>query len=81
MKPEAFHCPEAGTIHRSYAGHDTSVPAPLPPVISYDPQLVMVLSRADAALSELSGVGCQLPNPHLLIAPYLRREAVLSSRT
>jgi Fic family protein len=39
-----------------------------------------VLSRADAALSELSGLGRHLPNPHLLIAPYVRREAVLSSR-
>ena len=41
---------------------------------------VLALSRADAALSELSGLGRHLPNPHLLIAPYVRREAVLSSR-
>jgi Fic family protein len=41
---------------------------------------VLALSRADTAISELSGVGRQLPNPHLLINPYLRREAVLSSR-
>lgn len=80
MRPDAFHCPEAGAFHRSFAGHDTFVPAPLPPVIAYDSLLVMALSRADAALSELSGVGRQLPNPHLLIAPYLRQEAVLSSR-
>ena len=32
------------------------------------------------ALSERSIAGEQLPNPHLLIAPYLRQEAVLSSR-
>ena len=38
------------------------------------------MSRADAALSELSGLGGQLPNPHLLISPYIKREAVLSSR-
>mgnify|MGYP001047156960 CR=1 FL=1 len=42
--------------------------------------MVLALSQADAALSELSGVGRHLPNPHLLIAPYIRREAVLSSR-
>lgn len=42
--------------------------------------LALSLSRADAALSELSGLGGQLPNPHLLISPYIRREAVLSSR-
>jgi Fic family protein len=42
--------------------------------------LANALSRADAALSELSGVGCLLPNPHMLIAPLMRREAELSSR-
>jgi Fic family protein len=41
---------------------------------------VLALSRADAALSELSGLGRHLPNPHVVIAPYVRREAVLSSR-
>ncbi|WP_197702744.1 Fic family protein [Sulfuricaulis limicola] len=56
------------------------IPAPLPPAIPYDAELALALSRADAALSELSGLGRLLPNPHLLIAPYIRREAVLSSR-
>jgi Fic family protein len=56
------------------------VPAPLPPDFDYDPALVRLLSRADAGLSELSGIGRLLPNPHLLIAPWVRREAVLSSR-
>lgn len=40
----------------------------------------MELSEADARLSELSGLGRYLPNPHLLIAPYIKREAVASSR-
>ena len=61
-------------------GYDAFVPAPLPPKLAYDDELVLALSRADAALSELSGLGRHLPNPHLLIAPYVRREAVLSSR-
>jgi Fic family protein len=56
------------------------VPSPLPPRIAWTDELVLMLSRADAALSELSGLGSLLPNPHLLIAPYVRREAVLSSR-
>jgi Fic family protein len=40
----------------------------------------LLLSQADAALSELSGLGRYLPNPDLLIAPYVKREAVASSR-
>jgi Fic family protein len=31
-------------------------------------------------LGQLAGVGRRLPNPHLLIRPFIRREAVLSSR-
>jgi Fic family protein len=80
MRLSEFHSPTAGNIYRSLDGIDTFVPALLPPEISYDPGLVFALSRADTALSELSGVGRQLPNPHLLITPYMRQEALLSSR-
>jgi Fic family protein len=38
------------------------------------------LSAADRALGLLAGVGTRLPNPYLLITPFLRREAVLSSK-
>lgn len=80
MKAEDFHAPEAGTLATTMDGALAFVPAPLPPAIDYDAELVLALSRADGALSELSGLGRQLPDPHLLIAPYLRQEAVLSSR-
>ena len=56
------------------------VPQPLPPVLEIDWDLANTLSEADRSLSELSGVARTLPNPHLLIAPFVRREAVLSSR-
>lgn len=80
MNPADFHAPEAGKVLRTAQGYAAFVPEPLPPQIDFDIDLVRALSRADAALSELSGLGRVLPNPHLLIAPYLRREAVLSSR-
>jgi Fic family protein len=80
LNPADFRAPSAGTIVQAPGGYSAFVPAPLPPPLVYDPDLVLGLSRADAALSELSGLSRQLPTPHLLIAPYLRREAVLSSR-
>jgi len=80
MNPADFRAPSAGTLVQAPGGYAAFVPAPLPPELNYDGDLVLRLSRADAALSELSGLGRQLLNPHLLIAPYLRREAVLSSR-
>jgi Fic family protein len=41
---------------------------------------IQTLARAERALGKLAGAGEMLPNPHLLIAPFVRREAVLSSR-
>jgi Fic family protein len=80
LTPESFTAPEAGKVIRSARGYHAFVPAPLPPTIQYDPALVLALSRADSAISELSGLGRLLPNPKLLIAPYVRKEAVLSSK-
>lgn len=80
MRAEDFRCPQAGKVIQTREGYSAFVPAPLPPDLAYGTDLVLALSRADAALSELSGLGQHLPNPHLLIAPYVRREAVLSSR-
>jgi Fic family protein len=80
MDPHLFQSEAAGRVVRTPEGYDAFVPAPLPPELHYGKDLVLALSRADAALSELSIAGEQLPNPALLIAPYLRQEAVLSSR-
>jgi len=80
MNPADFHAPEAGRLVEIAHGGYAFVPEPLPPAINYTAELVRRLSRADQALSELSGLGRHLPNPHILIAPYVKREAVLSSR-
>jgi Fic family protein len=56
------------------------VPPALPPDIELTRGLVADLSAADRALGLLAGVSTRLPNPYLLITPFLRREAVLSSK-
>src|SRR5262249_49599852 len=56
------------------------VPDPLPPKFTWTPRLVSALSDADRLIGRLAGEGAQLPNPHVLIRPFVRREAVLSSR-
>ena len=71
---------KSGSLIQAPHGFLAFVPNPLPPEIAFDMELALALSKADAALSELSGLGGQLPNPHLLISPYMKREAVLSSR-
>jgi Fic family protein len=55
-------------------------PAPIPRQVELSASTVLELSEADRAVGALAGLGGQLPNPHILISPYLRREAVASTR-
>ncbi len=80
MDPSQFHAPSAGRIVTTSEGYAAFVPAPLPPRLRYSSELVLALSRADAALGELSGVGSELPDPQLLDASFKRQEALCSSR-
>ena len=61
-------------------GNRAFVPDPLPRQIDLNPELIYRLDEASRAVSTLAGVAETVPNPHLLITPFLRREAVLSSR-
>ncbi len=70
----------AGRLIRCPEGHTAFLPDPLPPSLAWSPHLLRALSAADRAVGRLAGEGGRLPNPHLLIRPFLRREAVLSSR-
>ncbi|MEB2346277.1 MAG: Fic family protein [Deltaproteobacteria bacterium] len=65
---------------RASGGYRAYVPDPLPPPIAWDAGLATALSAADRAVGRLAGEGRRLPNPHLLIHPFVRREAALSSR-
>lgn len=80
MNRNDFTDKASGVLIQAPQGFLAFKPNPLPPSIEFDMGLAVALSKADAALSELSGLGGQLPNPHLLISPYIKREAVLSSR-
>jgi len=65
---------------RCPGGYQAYVPEPLPPGLAWSAELAAALSRADLAVGRLAGEGRRLPNPHLFIRPFVRREAVLSSR-
>jgi Fic family protein len=83
MRPEAFTDQAAGRIIRVGQGdvaYHAFVPAPLPPALTLDPDLILTLSDADRALGELAGLGRAIANPSLLVRPFMRQEAVLSSR-
>ena len=56
------------------------VPDPIPREVNIDSGLIYRLDEASRAVATLAGAGETIPNPHLLIRPFMRREAVLSSR-
>jgi Fic family protein len=62
-------------------GYRAFVPADLPPAkLNLSRPLVAALSDADRLIGRLAGEGRRLPNPHLLMRPFIAREAVLSSK-
>ncbi len=80
MDAREFQDPESGRVVPLRGGHFAFVPSALPPRLRFTRELVVELSRADAALGELCGVGGELPDPQLLDAPFKRQEALCSSR-
>ena len=65
---------------KEHGRYSSFIPSKLPPKLDYNQSLVLSLSKADSTLSKLSGAGLLLPNPNLLIVPYLKKEALSSSR-
>ncbi len=83
MKLEDFQNSSAGRVIKVWQAQPpywAFTPNPLPPDLPFDIELINALSKADRALGELAGLGRTMPNPELLIRPFIRREAVLSSR-
>ena len=83
MNAELFKKSPSGRllkVGQGEAAYWAFMPHPLPPALPTGKDLLRILSDADRALGELAGLGRAMPNPHLLIGPFMRREAVLSSR-
>src|ERR1700751_1660303 len=70
----------SGRIIKSPNGYKAFIPNNLPPNFKWNHQIVSALSRADFLLGKLAREGSKLPNPHLLMRPFITREAVLSSK-
>ena len=70
----------AGRWVKTLEGYRAFHPNPLPPPIGWTPTLAVALANASTLVGRLAGEGRRLPNPHILIRPFVRREAVFSSR-
>ena len=61
-------------------GYVAYFPTQLPRQVPISTNNLMLIADAEAALGRLAGAARLLPDPHLLVQPYLRREAVASTR-
>lgn len=61
-------------------GYVAFFPRPIPRELPISASNLLRLADAEAALGRLAGAGRLLPHPQLLVRPYLRREAVASTR-
>jgi cell filamentation protein, protein adenylyltransferase len=61
-------------------GYVAYFPAPIPRELSLPASTVRLLGDAEGALGQLAGVDRLVPNPDLLLRPYLLREALSSTR-
>jgi Fic family protein len=83
MDANKFIIPKFGSTTREPGVEHAFVyylPKYLPRTIELSQPVVNELSEADAALGLLQGLGMLIADPKLLIGPYLRREALASSR-
>lgn len=80
MQPSDFASEFPGAVEPIVEGGIAFTPDPLPPALELDQAISKANELALLALGELRAIVPFLPNPDLITKPFLRREAVLSSR-
>ncbi|MBM3126062.1 MAG: Fic family protein [Chloroflexi bacterium] len=80
MNPQEFSSSSTGKAIRTQKGYWAFLPAPLPPEINWSANLVSLVGEAERALGELSWVGQNFSEPHVMVRAFVRQEAVMSSR-
>lgn len=80
MKASDFTVKAPGKVVKALRGYQAFVPDPLPPNVAWSNRLLAELSRVDRSLAKLAEVGNSFPVPQALMRPFVRKEAVLSSR-
>lgn len=62
------------------AAYKSFRPAPLPPELNIDNDLIAILSEATKSLATLDALATHIPNMNLFVSMYVRKEALLSSQ-
>lgn len=80
MNPQDFTDRNAGQLLKTRTGYWAFIPASLPPRLEWSANFISLLTEADRTLIQLAEIGKTFPNPHGMVKPFVRREAVQSSK-
>jgi Fic family protein len=80
MNPIDFTVDSPGRLVAIAEGAQAFVPNALPATVPLDNEAVNLLAAASQAIGLLQGLVQSLPSPRILVRPFVRREAELSSR-
>lgn len=82
MELEGYRSTSFGEARRTPGRHGyvAYFPAPIPRALGLPHSTVRLLGDAEGELGQLAGISRLLPNPDLLLRPYLLREALSSTR-
>lgn len=80
MRPADFSSSAPGRFAPTFGDAVALIPNAAPRVVPLSGSLAKLLGLAERRLGELAGAASQAVNPHLVSAPLLRQEALLSSR-
>lgn len=80
MDPRNYQNSSAGKPIRHTHGYWYFLPADLPPDLSWSPALVSILAEAERNLGKLANLGTFTANLDWLVQPFIRQEAVVSTR-
>ncbi len=80
MDPKNYQNSSAGKPIQHPNGYCFFLPADLPPDLNWSPTLVSTLAEAERHLAKLASLGNFPTNLNLIVQPFIRREAVVSTR-
>ena len=80
MRTNDFSTSAPGRLIQTERGYLAFIPAALPPELKWSPQLISLLSEAERALAHLAAAGEAFPPTMISVKPFVRQEAVSSSR-
>jgi len=83
MDPRTFTSTAFGSVQKTPGGKASFYyfrPAPIPRQLDLTPETISLLSEADAALGQLQGLCEVVKEPDLFVVPYIRQEALATSR-